>query len=290
MSIFNSAIDTKTTILGMRTFTDVMQPNCLNCFVLSGRHIKTNDVGYAAFCTKGHQLQKVGPYNSYYEALQKLFLTKGCDSCQLNKSPLKQGYLPILNEKIKDEIAELYGTTDLSITINPLHRFAEYRNYVDINFKDKFGMRLFNPLPDDLVVGYELLRSCSCQMDFALKIAALAGIIDRIDINELKSRLKEPPKVEDGSLKILEKFLRENYVEIPTYIFSNFRTLFSIRNRMIPMHATTPELLKYLRNFGLDSYPLENWESGFQKILNIVTISMESLNSLLINGKRKNKN
>jgi hypothetical protein len=122
MSVFDSVIDTKTSIIGMHTYTDIMQPNCMRCFVISGNHEKTNERGFFAFCKKTDKMQKIGPYKSYYESLRYLVITKGCDTCEYNKSPLKQAYLSVLDEKMDEEISEMYGyKQDLLITLNPIH-------------------------------------------------------------------------------------------------------------------------------------------------------------------------
>jgi hypothetical protein len=225
MAIFDSAIDTKTYILGMRTFTDIMQPNCFRCFVISGTHLKTHERGFTAFCLKTGKLAKIGPYKSYYEALKFLVLTKGCDTCEHNKSPLKQAYLPILDEKIREEIETTYGSKqELLLTLNPIHQFSEYRNYIDVNFKDKFGIRLFQASADDLVALCDLIKPCQCQTDFALKIQALSGMIDRMNTQELKTLIRKED-LPDGSINALEQFLKENYSEIPMHIIKNLRNL-----------------------------------------------------------------
>jgi hypothetical protein len=285
MTIFDSAIDTKTTFLGMPTYTDILQPNCMRCFVLSGLHSKTHERSFTAFCKKTNKLAKIGPYKSYYEALKFLLLTKGCETCEYNKSPLKQAYLPILDEKIKEEIDALYGSKqELLIALNPIHRFAEYRNYLDINFKDAFGIRLFQTSPDDLVAGCDIVKPCKCQTDFALKIQALSGMIERLNTQELITLIKKRD-LEKGSVNALEQFLKEQYSDIPRYIISSLRTLINLRNKMYPTHSTATELLLFLRNFGIDEYPLEDWEAGFTKIINRVANSIVGLNTLIINYK-----
>jgi len=72
--------DTGTSILGLRTYTDELIPNCNRCIVMSGHHAKTKEIGFFAFCKKSGKFEKVGPYKSYSEALKTLTLTKGCDS------------------------------------------------------------------------------------------------------------------------------------------------------------------------------------------------------------------
>ena len=286
MTRLNSTIDTKTYIMGMRTYTDIMQPNCFRCFVIGGHHKKTREQAYDAFCKKTGKLAKVGPYKSYYEALKFLVLTKGCDTCEYNKFPLKQAYLPILDEKIKEEIAEVYGINqELQITLNPIHQFAEYRNFVDLNFRDRFGISLFQASADDLVAACDLMKPCKCQTDFALKIQALSGMIERINTKQLKGLIKEKD-LQEGSINALEQFLKENYGVAPRFIVGNLRALVTLRNKMYPTHTTATELLIVLRNLGIDKYPLYDWEEGFSKIITLVTNSVVALNALILKDKK----
>ena len=271
--------------MGMHVHTDVMQPNCFRCFVLGGHHASTGEPAFNAFCKRTAKLARVGPYKSYYEALKYLVLTKGCDSCEYNKSPLKQAYLSVLDENIREEIEELYGIQkgEPVITINPVHRFAEYRNFIDVNFKDRFGIKLFDTSPDDLVAGCDLIRPCNCQTDFVLKIQALAGMIERLNVKELKGLINKKD-INDGSINALEQFLKEICVDVPRYIVGNLRALILIRNKIYPTHRTATELLVVLRNLGIDKYPLEDWQSGYNKILDLVANSMVGLNGLIIDN------
>jgi hypothetical protein len=50
MAIPNSVIDTRTKIFGMKTYIDNLIPNCGSCFVISGPHEKTKEIGFYASC------------------------------------------------------------------------------------------------------------------------------------------------------------------------------------------------------------------------------------------------
>ena len=141
MGMPTSVVDTGRSLFGMRTYTDTLIPNCPRCFVIAGHHEKTKEIGYYAFCKKSVNLEHVGPYKSYHEALKVLVLTKGCDSCILNKSELKDAYLPVLDEQIKAEMESLYGVGQATaIIMSPLQDFAESRNFLQINFETRFGI------------------------------------------------------------------------------------------------------------------------------------------------------
>ena len=193
MEMPNTDKDTGTSILGMRKYIDELIPNCGRCIVIGSSHEKTKERGYFAFCKKSGKLERIGPYKSYFEALRTL--TKGCDSCIFNKLEAKNEYLPLLNEKFKEEMQELYGKEDaLTIAMSPVQSFVEYRKHLDVNFEARFGMKLFNPLTDDSVAVVDLIKPCNDPKTFALKIEALAGIIDRINGKELKDKIQKKEK------------------------------------------------------------------------------------------------
>lgn len=287
MAMPSSVVDTGKNLFGMRTFTDALIPNCSRCFVISGTHEKTKEIGYYAFCKEPEKLAHVGPYKSYHEALKSLVLTKGCDSCGFNKSKLKEAYLPVLDEQIKAEIESLYGIGQTpSIIMTPLQDFVESRNYLDANFKSRFGVRLFQSLTDDAVAIKDLAKPCVNQNDFALKISALAGLIDRINEKELKGKIKEKEKKNlSGSINVLEQFLKENFPNYPKYIISNLRNLLTLRSKMYPTHATGAEIIVVLGNFGLNKYPMNDWEEGVSKILHLCSNSLSALLTLVQSSK-----
>jgi hypothetical protein len=282
MGIPNTARDTGTTILGIRTLTDELIPNCSRCFVMSGHHERTKEIGYFAFCKKSGKLEKVGPYKSYYEALKNLTLTKGCDSCGYNKLKEKDDYLPLLTEKFKKEMQSLYGKDEVTITMSPVQSFVEYRKHLDVNFEARFGIKLFIPIADDPVAAVDLIKPCNKEKDFIFKIQALAGLIDRINGTELKNKImkKEKDSIK-GSINILQQFLIENFQHYPRHIVSNLRNLLTLRSKMYPAHATSAEIIVVLRNFGIDKYPLDDWERGFVKIMRLCANSLADLITLV---------
>jgi len=281
MGIPNSVNDTRKYIFGMRTYTDELIPNCHRCLVIAGHHQKTKEIGYYAFCKKSGKVEHVGPYKSYYEALRTLNLTKGCDSCDFNKSELKEAYLPFLDEKFKEEMESLYGTDqELSVMMSPVQHFVESRNFLDVNFKYRFGIRLFQALADDSVAVIDLVKPCKDQKDFSLKIQALAGMIDRINEKELRNKIHKKEQI-IGSINVLEQFLKENAPTYPRHIISNLRNLMSLRSKMYPAHATAAEIIVVLRNFGIINYPLDDWEKGTRKIILLCANSLSDFVSFL---------
>ena len=283
MGLPKTAKDTGTRILGLRTFTDELVPNCSRCFVMGAHHKRTKEIGYYAFCKKTGKLESVGPYKSYFEALRTLTLTKGCDSCSYNKLEAKGDYLPLLDRKFKEEMQSLYGKdNEVTITLSPVQSFVEYRKYLDVNFEARFGIKLFKPLTDDSVAVVDLMKPCKDKQGFIFKIQALAGLIDRINGTELKDKIqKKEKKKHQGSINILQRFLVENFPHYPRHIISNLRSLLSLRSRMYPTHATPAEIIVVLRNLGIDKYPLDDWEKGFSKIMHLCANALADFITLI---------
>ena len=84
-----------------------------------------------------------------------------------------------------------------------------------------------------------------------------------------------------GSINTLEQFLKENFPNYPRYIISNLRNLLSLRSKMYPAHATTAEIIVILGNFGVGNYPLDDWDKGVSKILNLCSNSLYGLLTLI---------
>lgn len=279
MTFPDSAKDTGGYVLGMRVFTDETIPNCRRCMVIAGTHAKTKERGWYAFCKKSGKIEAIGPHETFHKALRVLTLTKSCDSCEFNKYEQKASYLSLLDKRIKREMTEIFGKDHiLSVVMGPLASFFEYRTYLDIVFKDCFGTRLFKSLPDDCIAVVDSIKPCQNARDFALKIQALAGIIDRINENEIRKFIKDKEKQQlKGSINILEQILKENVPNYPRHAISNLRNLMSLRSKMYPTHITSAEILVVLRNFGINRYPLEDWEKGWRKILALCSNSLGDL-------------
>jgi hypothetical protein len=248
---------------------------------MAGTHARTKERGWYAFCKKSGTLERVGPYETFHRALRTLTLTKGCDSCKFNRYEDKTLYLPLLDKKIEEDLRENFER-ELSVVVKPLHFFVEYRNFLDLNFKKRFGVRLFKSLPDDCVAVVDSIKPCQNAKDFASKIMALAGMIDRINKSEIRRLIRDKEKQKlTGSIAILQQLLKENSPSYPRHIISNLRNLMSLRSKLYPAHATSSQILVVLRNLGIDRYPLEDWEKGWRKILLLCSNSLGDFVELL---------
>lgn len=192
MSIPSSSKDTGRYIQNVRIYTDELIPNCNRCFVMSGRHKTTNEMGWYAFCKKSGEMVHLGPYETIHRLLRTLTLTKGCDTCEFNISAAKSSYLSLLDDKITEDLKKNFGDDYvLSVIMNSLQNFVENRNYLDVIFEDRFKTRLFKSLPDDAVAIVNITIPCQNATSFALKIQALAEIMDRINEKEIRSLITD---------------------------------------------------------------------------------------------------
>jgi hypothetical protein len=266
----------------IRIYTDEIIPVCKRCFVMGGKHYKTGEMGWYAFCKKSGKLAKVGPYQTHNQALKYLNLSKNCDSCEFNTSQNKNALIPLLDERVKEEMKELYGDS-MSVIMSLIQLFVENRTNFDISFKNKFNRNFFKSVPDDMLATIDFMKVCVDREGFSFKIQALAGVFDRINDNDLRKLIKDPKKQEvlKGSINILEQILKENYNTYPHHAISNLRNLMTLRSKMYPAHCTSSEILMVLKNFGIDQYPLVNWYEGWIKILSLCAKSLGELTKIL---------
>jgi hypothetical protein len=276
------AKNTGTEIMGVKIYTDdILLPNCSSVYVMSGVHTDTKEPGWFAFCKKSGKLEQVGPYETYSQAIKYLNLTKGCKTCELNKSENKEKSINLIDEKVREELEKTLGVKLHSIP-EELRFFVEYRSYFDINFDAIFKSRFFVMLPDDFRAVLDILPPCTCEKDFTTKVCALAGLLDRINENEIRKLIGDKEKQNlSGSINILEQILKENYPKYSGYLISNLKSLMNLRNKMYPTHALSAQILVALQNFGITNYPLDDWEDGWLKILGLCSKSMDGLVKLL---------
>ena len=153
---------------------------------------------------------------------------------------------------------------------------------MDIYFRKLFGTRFFKSLPDDSIAALDLVKPATNPHEFSNKIQALAGLIDRINTNEVRKVIKSEKRDEiSGSIKILETIIKENLKDPPRHIIGNLRNLQTLRSNLYPTHSTASRILIILENLGINKYPPDNWEVAFKKILELCITSLQSLVLLL---------
>jgi hypothetical protein len=245
---------------------------------MSGKHVKTGENGFYAFCKKTGTLEHYGPYKSLYEAIRVLILTRGCDECEFNKSSDKVNLLKEIDKELEEEVKKNLGEDHILNKIDKeILIFFEYRMYLDINFNDKFGVRLFNPMPEDSMASLEFVKPCENRNDFTIKIQILAGLLDRIN-PKIRDLIKSDHKDEfERSIKIIEQILKENKPNYNKHIISNLKNLMVLRSLLYPVHVTGSKLISVLNNFGITRYPPDDWEVLFLQIFRISLTSLINL-------------
>jgi len=234
---------------------------------MSGSHFETKEVGFYAFCHRNNRIESVGPYSSYYEALRVLALTKDCVHCKFNQSIFKDAYLPFLDERIKEYMVNKFGIdASLKLKIDSLNNYIDARQYLNENFRDKFGFALFQKTDISPSIA-EIIKPIKGRTDFLTKIQALALTVN-LEENKLINQISMPQKdTLKGSLLILEQFFKENVVDFPSVSISKLRTLMSLRN-YFPAHNKTTNIISDLKVLGVSEFPPKDWEKTISVIIN----------------------
>jgi len=125
-----------------------------------------------------------------------------------------------------------------------------------------------------------LYETCLDEKSFDSQINALKNIIDWINSGELKKLLKN--KVKDGSVYILELFLKENYPKYNSQIIKRLRRIISIRKKL-PIHKDTAEVKNSLAELGLP-FPIKNFQETWTIVLLEFIVSLRELEEVLLDN------
>lgn len=162
-----------------------------------------------------------------------------------------------------------------------LQPIARDRQAIDVNFKRRFGTKLYRSTNDDSRAVLDMAIPCQNETDFVHKVQALSGMIDRIQ-----------PKVKDliadqairrrirGSINILKNVLREKFGSFDPEIISNLRKINRLRNASYPTHVLDERFAEELRSMGF-SYPPDDWSAVWEAVLELWSRSFKKLTELL---------
>lgn len=125
-----------------------------------------------------------------------------------------------------------------------------------------------------------LYETCLDEKSFDSQINALKNIIDWINSDELKKLLKN--KVKNGSVNILELFLKENHLKYNSQIIKRFRRIITIRKKF-PIHKDTTEVKNSLAELGLP-FPINNFQETWTIILLEFIVSLRELEEILLSN------
>ena len=89
----------------------------------------------------------------------------------------------------------------------------------------------------------------------------------------MKRKLKVVPQ--DGSINILEEFLKEHIPEYEKEIITNLRKIMKIRNQW-PIHKSSAQGIKLIMQVN-ETYPVEDFEEFWSRLFNLYTESLRGL-------------
>lgn len=145
-------------------------------------------------------------------------------------------------------------------------------------FKAKKRASLFRE--DNLKLITELFTPCKNEPQFITKIARLTNLFD-VPLRPLRKLVKNPE--EKGSIKLVEQWLRDQRRYDPNMV-KTWENIVTLRNAE-PIHANISSdkaswILDALTFFD-SSYPIDNYSTLWDKILDKFIISLESWQKIL---------
>jgi hypothetical protein len=103
---------------------------------------------------------------------------------------------------------------------------------------------------------------------------ALALLIDQIEVDELKKRVKGT--YEAGSINLLEAFLKENFPKYNERIIQNLRQITTLRSKKYPIHSDDKKFIEAMNYFGIATFP-PDWEELWERALRGYLESLQML-------------
>ena len=148
---------------------------------------------------------------------------------------------------------------------------VEIRNQVNSLFLARFNFKLFYEEVEKSID--QISRNCYDSKGLVTNLASLGTIIDKINVDSLKRKLKSKPK--EGSINTLEIFLQENYPHYDPIIIKNLRNIMTIRNQW-PIHDNTSKGIKLVEEI-YGTYPVDDFSIFWDKILHLYQQSLAVL-------------
>lgn len=146
---------------------------------------------------------------------------------------------------------------------------VEVREEINNLSKKLFGFKLLYSSENAV---FQIMKPCRNREEFTNNIAALALLIDQMNVKGMKKTVKGKA----GSINILQDFLAENVKDFPSELISNFRDVMTLRSKKFPIHVTDPKFIETVVKL-VGKYP-PNWSELWLKALEMYE---ESLNTLL---------
>lgn len=178
-------------------------------------------------------------------------------------------------EKIRfeEEKRKLYSPEH----VNSLMDIFKLRDQLNLLFKEKFGFEVLKLKQERVFI--EIATPCKNEEGFDRKILVLGDLIDWMDVDNLKLRLKVELKGA-RSIKLLEEFLKENVGSFDPSIIQNFKDITELRNKKYPVHTEGEEIIRIMNRLGI-KYPPKNWDLVWESVIKLYKESIEGLIKLM---------
>ena len=121
----------------------------------------------------------------------------------------------------------------------------------------------------------QVSKDCNDNDGLVMNLAAIGTLIDGMNVTELKRKMKGAPQ--EGSINVLEKFLKEHISDYEREIITNLRIIMKIRNQW-PIHKSSSEGVKLIIQIN-EAYPVEDFEEFWSRLFNLYTESLRGLES-----------
>jgi len=174
-------------------------------------------------------------------------------------------------ENIKERLIPLSRKFSETQT-KTVESIIETREEINNLSKKIFGFKLLRSTENAV---FQTMKPCRNTEEFTNNIAALALLIDQLNIKELKKTVKG----KEGSINILQDFMIENVKDFPPELISNFRDIMTLRSKKFPIHVTDPKFVETVVKL-LGKYP-PNWSTLWLKTLEIYKESLNKLSKCL---------
>jgi len=173
----------------------------------------------------------------------------------------KKGFRPLPKETV-DEIVENLTETPVEheLKIQTLvNEIVEKRRWINDLLKHKFKVNLFRQ--NETAVS-EIQRGCKNENDFTNRIAALAVLIDDIEISKMDQKIG---KEIQGSVSQLEAFAKKNFPKLNSECITILRDIITLRSKKMPIHKDDPKIVQVLLKWEYRIPP--NWSNLWIKAL-----------------------
>jgi hypothetical protein len=248
-----------------------------------------NKGGRASYFDLIHEIEKVLGYEyvpSYLlPRLQPLKLVFKTGSNKYPDWTMPPEIIPVVREELEKFRRPLRPITKISFTNRLLRMQQEIsaivdeivakRRYINQAFEHKFGMRLFKENEKAIC---DIRKLCSNEEEFNNRIMALAILIDQIEVDELKKRVKGTYEIR--SINLLETFLKENFPNYDKRIILNLRQIVTLRSKKYPVHPDDKKFIEAMNYFGIATFP-PDWEELWECALRGYLETLQKLLEIL---------